>query len=175
MTPDFTSNDPPIINRVASSALITFNLEDYYTAGERAELDIKPWLWQELVLKEKDFRESVKQHNWHQYEGKYLAIHCSADAVIPTWAFMLVCIYAEPFAKQVVIGNSEDLETTLFRQSLSQIDWQQFATAKVVVKGCSKVQVPIAIYAEATIQLRKVAASIMFGEPCSTVPLYKRK
>lgn len=172
---ELDSNNQPIINRVANSTLVTFNLEEYHVAGERAELDIKPWLFQELVLKEKEFREFVKQHNWQQYSGKYLAIHCSADAIIPTWAFMLVSIHAEPFAKQVVVGKPEDLETFLFRQSLAQVDWQQFSNAKVVIKGCSNVHVPTAVYAEATLQLRKVAASIMFGEPCSTVPLFKKK
>lgn len=175
MNTDFTTNDTPIINRVAGSALVTFDLEEYYTGGERAELDIKPWLFEELVLKEKDFREFVKQHNWKQYEGKHLAINCTADAIIPTWAFMLACVYAEPFAEQVLIGNREDLEIFLFRQSLSRINWQRFQGAKVVIKGCSKVNVPTAVYAEATLQLRKIAASIMFGEPCSTVPLFKRK
>lgn len=170
-----SSNDSPIVNRVASSALVTFNLEDYYTPGERALLDIKPWLFQELVLKEKDFREFVKQHNWQQYDGKFLAIYCSADAIIPTWAFMLACLHAQPFTRQVVVGNAEDLETQLFRQALQQVDWQQFKDAKVVIKGCSNVTVPTSIYADATARLRPVAASIMFGEPCSTVPLFKRK
>lgn len=164
-----------IVNRVTGSALLTLDLEEYYIPGERVILDIKPWLFQELILKEKDFREHIKSHNWTQYEGKLIAIICSADAIIPTWAYMLVTIAIQPVAKFVCFGSISDLEIQLYSHALNKIDWQQFNNAKVVIKGCSKVEVPIATYVEATNHLRPIASSIMFGEPCSTVPLFKKK
>ncbi len=164
-----------IVNRVATSALLTLDLEEYYTPGERMLLDIKPWLFQELILKEKDLRDHIKSHNWAQYEDKLVAIICSADAIVPTWAYMLVTIALQPVAKFVCFGSISDLEIQLYSQALNKIDWQHFNNAKVVIKGCSKVEVPIATYVEATNYLRPIAASIMFGEPCSTVPLFKKK
>lgn len=163
-----------IINKVATSALVTFDLEHYYEPGERVLLDIKDQLFQELILKEKDFREFIRQHNWSNYQNKFVAITCTADAIVPTWAFMLVAIALEPYAKQVIFGTLEELETEIFKKNLREIDWSRFENAKVVVKGCSKVEVPVAIYVEATNNLKKFSASIMFGEPCSTVPLYKK-
>lgn len=163
-----------IVNRVASSALVTFDLEQYYQPGERVSLDIRDQLFQGLIIKEKDFREFIKVNDWSVYENKYVAVHCSVDAVIPTWAYMLLAVALEPFAKRVVFGTLEDLERTLFSESLAGIDWSVFKDAKVVVKGCSKVEVPVSAYVEATFQLRSVAASLMFGEPCSTVPVFKR-
>jgi len=163
-----------IVNKVASSALVSFDLEHYYQPGERVVLDIKGQLYQELILKEKDFRDFIRQHDWAAYQDKYVAITCTADAIVPTWAFMLVSIALQPYAKQVVFGNLEELETAIFKKSLEKVDWLAFQNAKVVVKGCSKVDVPVAIYVEATNNLRPHAASIMFGEPCSTVPLYKK-
>ncbi|AYB30346.1 DUF2480 family protein [Chryseolinea soli] len=163
-----------IVNKVANSALVTFDLEHYYQPGERVVLDIKGQLYQELILKEKDFRDFIRQHDWTAYQDKYVAITCTADAIVPTWAFMLVSIALQPYAKQVVFGTLEELETAIFKKSLEKVDWTTFQNAKVVVKGCSKVDVPVAIYVEATNNLRPYAASIMFGEPCSTVPLYKK-
>jgi hypothetical protein len=163
-----------IINKVASSNLVTFNLEEYHQPGERVLLDIRDQLYQGLILREKDFRDFIKSHDWQQYQNKFVAIHCSADAIVPTWAYMLVAIALQPYAARVVFGTLTELETVLFQEKLTAIDWQQFKDAKVVVKGCSKVEVPVAIYVEATNQLKKYASSLMFGEPCSTVPLYKR-
>jgi len=163
-----------IVNKVANSALVTFDLEHYYQPGERVVLDIKGQLYQELILKEKDFRDFIRQHDWTAYQNKYVAITCTADAIVPTWAFMLVSIALQPYAKQVVFGTLEELETAIFKKSLEKVDWAAFQNAKVVVKGCSKVDVPVGIYVEATNNLRPYAASIMFGEPCSTVPLYKK-
>jgi hypothetical protein len=163
-----------IINRVASSSLITFDLEDYYQAGDRLLLDIKDQLFQELILKEKDFRDFIKSNDWSQYQNKFVAITCSADAIVPTWAYMLLSIALEPFAKQIVFGSLEELEIQLFQLALNKIDWSLYKDAKVVIKGCSKVNVPIAIYVEATNKLKPMAASLMFGEACSTVPLYKK-
>jgi hypothetical protein len=127
-----------------------------------------------LILKEKDFRDFIRQHDWAAYQDKYVAITCTADAIVPTWAYMLVSIALQPYAKQVVFGTLEELETAIFKKSLEKVDWSSFQNAKIVVKGCSKVDVPVAIYVEATNNLRPYAASIMFGEPCSTVPLYKK-
>lgn len=163
-----------IINRVQTSSLITLDLEEYYTPGERIFFDIKPFLFQELILKEKDFRAALKSTDWKVYQDKHVAIGCSVDAIIPTWAYMLISIAISSFAKTIQFGSLNDLEKQLFRSALSKIDWYQFNLAKVVVKGCSKIEVPTEIYVEVAAQLKNVASSIMFGEACSTVPLYKR-
>lgn len=163
-----------IINRVSNSSLITIDLEEYYVPGDRVLIDIKDQLFQQLILKEKDFRNYIKLHEWHQYKNKFVAITCSADAIVPTWAYMLISIALEPYAKDIFFGSLEDLEINLFQKQLASIDWNQFQDAKVVVKGCSKVNVPAAVYVEVARKLRPLVASIMFGEPCSTVPLYKK-
>lgn len=163
-----------IVNKVAGSSLITFDLEEYFQPGERVLLDIRDQLYQGLILKEKDFREFIKMHDWASYEGKFVAIFCAADAIVPTWAYMLLAIALQPHAKHVVFGTLEELEVDLFRKSLADIQWSRYRDAKVVIKGCSKVNVPVAVYVEATSRLKPYAASMMFGEPCSTVPLYKR-
>lgn len=163
-----------IVNKVANSSLITFNLEEYYVQGDRILLDIKDQLYQGLILKEKDFRDFIKTHDWSQYQNKFIAITCSADAIVPTWAYMLLAIALQPFAKKIVFGSLQELETILYHEQLAKIDWSKFNNAKVVVKGCSKVDVPIAVYVEATNRLKPLAASLMFGEPCSTVPLFKK-
>jgi len=164
-----------IVNRVSSSQLISFDLEELYTPGERFLFDIKPLLFQQLVLKEKDFRAFIKSHDWSQYEKKYVAITCSADAVVPTWAYMLLGSALQPYAAVVIFGSLLDLEISLFKQALDKIDWEKYSNAKVVIKGCSKVEVPVSAYVEATNRLRAIASSIMFGEPCSTVPVFKKK
>lgn len=163
-----------IVNKVASSSLVTFNLEEYYVPGDRILLDIKDQLYQGLILKEKDFRDFIKSHDWSQYQNKFIAITCSADAIVPTWSYMLLTIALQPFAKKIVFGSLQELETLLYREQLEKIDWSKFNNAKIVVKGCSKVDVPIAVYVEATNKLKPLAASLMFGEPCSTVPLFKK-
>lgn len=167
-------SDGEIINRVASSALKVFDMEEHYLPGERVVLDIKEQLYQGMILREKPFREFIKAHDWSLYRDKFVAVTCSEDAVVPTWAYMLLTSALEPFARMVVFGKLEELEVKLFFDSLSKVDWQQFADAKVVIKGCSKVAVPTAAYVEATRLIRPYAASIMFGEPCSTVPVFKR-
>ena len=164
-----------IINRVASSALITFNLEDYYHLGERVVYDIRQNLFQDLILKEKDFRAFVKDNDWQKYEGKNVAITCSADAVIPTWAYMLLATKINPYANMVVFGNLETLEQALYQQVLDKLDLEQFRDQRIVVKGCSKVDVPVFAYVETIRLLQPLAKSIMYGEPCSTVPIYKVK
>ena len=167
-------SEKEIVNRVANSSLITFDLEELYQPGERVLLDIKSQLYQGLILKEKDFRDFIKTQDWSQYKNKFVAITCSEDAVIPTWAYMLLTSVLEPYVRAIVFGTLEDLETKIFFEALSKVDWNKFVNAKVVVKGCSKVEVPAAVYVEATRLLMPCASSIMFGEPCSTVPVYKK-
>jgi len=164
-----------IVNRVAQSPLVTLDLETLYSPGERVLIDIKDQLFQGMILKEKDFRDYVKASDWSVYEGKMVAITCSADAIVPTWAFMLLSIALQPYAEKVVFGCLEDLEQQLFLTRLNELDWSVYTNAKVVVKGCSKVDVPVSVYVEATNRLRPLASSIMYGEPCSTVPLYKKQ
>lgn len=168
------SLEEPIINRVANSGLITLDLEEYFPSVEIAEIDLKELLVEGLMLREKDLREFVRTHDWSQHQHQVLAVHCTADAVIPTWAYMLIGIAAQPYARRVVFGNREAAITVIYMETLGKIDWDNYREAKVVVKGCSDVKVPEAVYLEAAIRLRAVAATIMYGEPCSTVPLFKR-
>jgi hypothetical protein len=164
-----------IVNRVSNSALMVFNLEDYYHQGERVVYDIKQNLFQELILKEKDFRAFVKEYDWSVYQDKNVAILCSADAIVPTWAYMLLAIHIQPFANMVIKGDLDDLEQALYKDALGKIDFTSFKDSKVVVKGCSMFPVPDFAYVEVVRLLRSYASSIMYGEPCSTVPLYKKK
>jgi Protein of unknown function (DUF2480) len=163
-----------IVNKVAQSTLVTFDLEKLYTPGDRVQVDIKDQLFQGIILKEKDFREYIKATDWSTYKNKFVAITCTADAIVPTWAFMLLSIALEPHASKIVFGDLSNLENQIFLEALQAIDYETYRNAKVVIKGCSKVNVPVSIYVEVTNRLRPLAASIMFGEPCSTVPLYKK-
>jgi hypothetical protein len=163
-----------IVNKIANSGLINFDLETLMPEGERAELDIKDQLWQGLALKEKDFRTFVKNHDWPTYTGKYVAVYCSADAIIPSWAYMLVSSSLQPYAKRVVLGTPQVLETLLFREAIDQLDLTPYTDGKVIVKGCSKKAVPTDAYLYLVQRLQPVVASLMFGEACSTVPVYKR-
>ncbi|MDA0194706.1 MAG: DUF2480 family protein [Bacteroidetes bacterium] len=163
-----------IVNRVTSSSLISINLEDYYTKGERILFDLKDHLFQGLILKEKNFRESVKNHDWNQYEGKYLAIHCTTDAVIPTWAYMLLASKLTPIAEEVFFGDLKSLDCHLIKTAIDNINTDQFKNAKVVVKGCGSLPITEFAYVEITKKLLLVVSSLMFGEPCSTVPIYKK-
>lgn len=163
-----------IINKVATSGLITFDLEDLYDKNERVIYDLKDNLFMGMILKEKDFREFLKTHDWSQYTGKNVAIICSEDAIIPTWAYMLLALKLEPVANAVVFGDLAALEDKLFYDAIAKVNPEDYRDARVVVKGCSKVPVPTAAYVEITRKLQPVAQSLMFGEPCSTVPLYKR-
>lgn len=162
-----------IINKVANSGLITIDLEEYYPKGERLLFDLKPLLFQELILKEKDFREFIKQHNWSDYKGKLVAITCTVDATIPTWAYMLLSIALEPFAKKIVFGNLETLEAIVFNEVLQTINYSDYKDQRIVIKGCGNLPVSTNAYVELVKGLRPYAKSIMYGEPCSTVPLYK--
>ncbi len=163
-----------IVNRVANSGLITLDLEEFYHQGERVVFDIKDQLFQELVLKENDFREFVKTNDWSVYQGKNVALVCSADAIVPTWAYMLLASELQPVANKVVFGDLAALEQALFHEAILKIDFQALEGQRVVVKGCSKHPVPPFAYVELTEKLRPIARSIMYGEPCSTVPIYKK-
>lgn len=166
--------DEEIINRVANSKLVTFNLEDHYPQGERVVFDIKDWLLEGFVLREKNFRETAKTHDWSQYEGKFVALTCSSDAIIPGWAYMLLSTYMAPVAKKVVVGDLEMLETVLFTEILHKLDVTQYEGLPVIIKGCSRRPVPQNAYLQLINKLQPVAKSIMYGEACSSVPLFKK-
>lgn len=163
-----------LINRVATSALTTLNLEELRHPGERVVYDIKENLFHGLMLREKDFREFLKTHDWSQYAGKNVAIICSADAIVPTWAYMLLATKLEPVVNRYVFGDLAALEQALFQDALAQLNPEDYRDAKVVIKGCGQIPVPTAAYVEVMHRLLPVAHSVMYGEPCSTVPLYKR-
>jgi len=167
-------NEKGIVNRVATSSLVSIDLEEFYAVGERVLFDMKECLFQGMILKEKDFRDFIKAHDWSRYRDKFVAITSSVDAIIPTWAYMLLSVSLQPFARKVFFGNLSELESHLFHDALSGFPWEQYRDAKVVIKGCSKVEVPASAYVEVTNYLRPLAASIMYGEACSTVPLFKR-
>ena len=163
-----------IVNRVAQSSLVTLNLEDYYHPGSRVVYDLKEHLFQGLILREKNFRDSLKQEDWSKYKDQNVAVICSADAIIPQWAYMLIAVHLEPYANMVVFGDLQALEQTLFQKALASIDLDLFKDAKIVIKGCGEIPIPEFAYVEISRLLRPVAASIMYGEPCSTVPIYRK-
>ena len=164
-----------IVNKVAESGLITLDLEEYYPKEEIVVFDLKDYLFMELILKEKDFRAALQNHDWNQYQNKNVALTCTADAIIPMWAYMLVTGYLQPFANEIIFGNKETAISTLILKNLSKIKGEAFADKRVVVKGCGDVYIPESAYVEITNRLRPFVKSIMYGEPCSTVPIYKRK
>ncbi|MCL6274380.1 DUF2480 family protein [Muricauda sp. 2012CJ35-5] len=164
-----------IRNRVAESKLITFDLEDLYQEGQRAVVDIKDWLFEGIILREKEFRTQLDEVDWSQYQDAYVAMTCSTDAIVPGWAFMLVGSKLAPYAKRVVAGNLETLETALYQNQLSQLDLSPFEDKPIIIKGCSNKPVPENAYIMAMGLIQKVAKSVMYGEACSAVPLYKRR
>ena len=164
-----------IINRVANSKLITLDLEDYYPQGKRVVLDIKQWLFHELILKEKDFREHLTHHNWEQYEHCYVALCCSSDAVIPSWAYLLITSKLAPFAKKTVVGSLALLETVLYTDIINALDTTDFEEKPIIIKGCANKPIPPTAYVQLIEKIQVVAKTVMYGEACSTVPLYKKK
>ncbi|HEX8332476.1 MAG TPA: DUF2480 family protein [Segetibacter sp.] len=164
-----------IVNKVAESLLTTIDLEEYYPKGDIAVFDMKDYLFMGLILKEKDFRASLQGLDWEQYRDKNIAITCTADAIIPMWAYMLAASNLQPVAKEVVFGNEETLINTIIFKNLSSIKSEDYTDKRVVVKGCGDVKIPEAAYVEITHKLRPYVKSIMYGEPCSTVPIYKKK
>ena len=162
-----------IANRVANSNLEVFDLEDHYPKRIRSQIDISLWLLEGLLLKEKDFRLHLQQHDWSKYQNQYIAINCSTDAIVPTWASILVAIQLAPYAQKIVNGTIEDLDSALYEELLAKIDYSAYENKAVIIKGCSKKPVPMRAYILAAHYLQPFARSIMYGEACSAVPLFK--
>jgi Protein of unknown function (DUF2480) len=164
-----------IVNKVAESGLITLDLEKFIPQQEIVAFDLTPFLFRGLILKEKDFRESMQSADWSKYSGKAVAVFCSADAIIPAWAYMLVSVMLSGIANSVYAGTPEELEKNLFLENLKKIDTAEFIDKRVVVKGCGDKQIGVFAYLEITSLLQPVVKTLMYGEPCSTVPVYKKK
>lgn len=164
-----------IVNRVANSGLVNFDLEAYYPKGQRQLIDLKDWLFEGLILKEKDFRQAVKDYNWAQHQDQYVAIDCSVDVIVPVWSYMLICNAISPYAKKVVKGNIEDLESLIFHELINALDTKPYENQRVIVKGCSNLPIPKSAYVAITNKLTPLAKSIMYGEACSSVPIYKKR
>jgi hypothetical protein len=162
-----------IINKVANSVLEVFDLEDYYPAGVRVQIDISQWLLDGFLLKEKDFREQLNKQDWSIYQDQYVAVSCGTDTIIPKWAIILVTMHLAPFAKKIINGYMEDLDSALYEELLPEIDYTTYQDKPVIIKGCSRKPVPMRAYVLAAQYLQPYARSIMYGEACSAVPLYK--
>lgn len=164
-----------IVNRVANSNLITLDLEDFYPEGKRVQFDVKDWLFEGFVLREKDFREKVRTHNWKLYQDNYIALMCSSDAIVPAWAFMLISIHLEPYANKIILGDLETLETSIFQSIINNLDISIYKNKPIIIKGCSKKPVPTNAYIMIATKLKPIVKSLMYGEACSSVPLFKNK
>ncbi|MBX2829528.1 MAG: DUF2480 family protein [Flavobacteriaceae bacterium] len=164
-----------IVNRVANSPLITIDLEEFRVKGSRMELDISTWLYEGLILREKEFRDHMNNHDWQQYQDAYVAIHCATDAIIPGWAFLLTSVQLNGIAAKVHIGNLNDLEAALYMDAIDTMDLQAYQDKPIIIKGCSDENIPDNAYVQLAQRLQPFAKSIMYGEACSSVPLYKRK
>lgn len=164
-----------IVNRVAKSKLKTIDLEDFYVEGKRTALDISQWLYEGFVLREKDFRVALQNHDWSQYQHQFVALHCSTDAIVPSWAYMLVSLHLQDYAKKVVKGSITDLELVLYTEQISKLDLTPFKNLPVIVKGCSQKPVPESAYLLLLQRLKGEVKSILYGEACSSVPLFKKK
>ena len=164
-----------IVNKVSESGLITLDLEQYYPREEVMLFDLKDYLFMGLILKEKDYREALKNLEWETYRNKYIGVTCSADAIIPPWAYMLAASYLQPLAKDVIMGDEKEVHRTVFLQNIQGINIDEFSGQRVVVKGCGETPIGDFAYMEVTKRLRPVARTIMYGEPCSTVPIYKNR
>ena len=164
-----------IQNRVANSALMVFDLEDYYPEGIKTQIDLAAWLTDGFLIKEKEFRQALDLHDWSQYQNHFVAIYCSTDAILPAWADQLVALKVMPFAKKVVLGKAEQLDELLYAEILATLDYQSYQDKPIILKGCSKKPVPKGAYVLALQYLQPIAKSIMYGEACSAVPLYKKK
>ncbi len=162
------------VNKVAESGLISFDLEEYYPKGTIKTFDLKGYLFMELILKEKDFRTALQTTDWAQYQDALVAITCSTDAIIPMWAYMLVASHLQPFAKDMVFGDEKKLISTLLLKNLDAVKGEDYLDQRVVIKGCGEVEIPETAYVAITHKLRPFVKSIMYGEPCSTVPIYKK-
>lgn len=161
-------------NKVAESGILTIDLENFFPKEEIVVFDIKDYLFMGLILKEKDFRVALKELSLEKYEHKIVAVTCSADAIIPMWAYMLIASLLQPVCINVILGNADEVQNKLLLQNIQQIDVAAYMDNRVVVKGCGEKPIPEEAYLEITNKLRPIAKSIMFGEPCSTVPVYKK-
>jgi hypothetical protein len=167
--------EDPILNRVANSKLVTIDLEDFYPVGERVSLDISQWLFDGIVLREKDFREHMKQHNWSQYQDCFVALNCTTDAIVPGWAYMLVSIELTPYTKRNTVGSLEILESILFTEIIENLNLDGYNDKPVIIKGCAHKPIPQNAFVLLSQRLQPIAKSIMYGEACSSVPLFKKK
>lgn len=165
----------PIVNKVAESGLVTLDLEDFYPKEEISVFDLKDFLFMGMILKEKEFRQALKEYNWEKFRNKAVAITCPADAIIPVWAYMLVAAHLQPVAADVLVGSADEMRKKIFLKNIDAINPDEYAGKKIVVKGCGNKPIGEFAYAEITRRLLPVAQSIMYGEPCSTVPVYKKK
>jgi|ERR1043165_6502516 hypothetical protein len=164
-----------LINRVAESSLITFDLEELYPKEEKISFDLKNYLFMGLILKEKDFREALKNIDWSVYQDKNVAVFCSIDAIIPVWAYMLAGVYLTPLAKRFFFCKEEELDEVIYKEEIAALDISQYKDQRIIIKGCSDKPVPVSAYLEITRKLRPVVKSLMYGEACSNVPLFKQK
>lgn len=163
------------MNKVAESGIVSIDLANYLPdKGTLMGFDIKPFLFREMILKEKDFREAMKTHDWEQYRDKHVAIFCSADAILPVWAYMLIASLLQSHALSVYYGSADELYRKLVSDRVAEINIAEYADKRVVLKGCGDKEVPEIAYVAATAILRPVVKSLMYGEPCSTVPIYKQ-
>lgn len=167
--------DDLIVNKVTESLLTSIDLEDFYPKVEIELFDLKPFLFRELILKEKDFRDALKNMDWNLYEDKLVAITCSSDAVVPRWAYMLIAVYLQPTAKDIFFGTAVEFKNDILISNIRKLNTSDFTDKRIVVKGCGDLGIGEAAYLEITKQLRPVVKSIMYGEPCSTVPIFKKK
>ncbi len=164
-----------ILNKVAKSPIKTFNLEELYQDGQRHEIDLSQWLYEGFILKEKEFRQALKAYDWSQYENGFITLYCSTDAIVPAWAYMLVSTYLHPISKKVIVGSVEELNTILYAEAIQNLDLSDYRNKPVIVKGCSDKPVPQTAYLLLIQRLQPIVKSLMFGEACSAVPLYKPK
>ena len=164
-----------IINKVEQSGLITIELNQMLSNKPRIAFDLKDWLYEGLILREKDFREGLMAHDWSQYRDAYVCVHCSADAIVPIWAYMLVAGYLQGVAVEVFFSSIEEAENMITQREIAGLDTAEFVDQRVIVKGCSDLKAPEAAYMAITMKLQPVVKSLMFGEACSTVPVFKRK
>ena len=169
------NSENEIINRVANSKLITIDLEEFYPEGKRIVFDIKDWLYEGLILKEKDFREFVKNHDWTQYKNCYVALTCSTDAIIPSWAYLLISSHLAEFTKNTVVGNLDLLETVIYQEVIENINTTPFINKPIILKGCANKPIPASAYTLLIHKIQPFAKTIMFGEACSTVPIFKKQ
>ena len=163
-----------IVNKVAESGIITLDLAPYVRTDDIAVFDLKPFLFREMILKEKDYRAALQTHDWKQYEGKHVAVTCSVEAIVPVWAYMLAAVYLQPLAASVFYGTGDELAKVVIQERINKIDVGEYTDKRVVIKGCGDTPIPDAAYLAVTQHLRPVVKSLMYGEPCSTVPIYKK-